>query len=220
MAPIDQREQRSWIGQRSAIFRVIGRRFRRRRMRRFCDAFEVDSGSVVLDIGGTPQIWSVSPARPRLVVVNIAPPPDLISGIRYVQADALRLPFRDGAFPIVFSNSVMEHVGDYENQRRFAAEVQRVGQRYFVQTGNQRFPLEIHLMTPIVHWLPKAWQRRLIRNFTVRGWLGRPSAQEVDAFLHEVRLPTEREMRECFPEATIWYERVLHMKKAIIAVKL
>jgi hypothetical protein len=75
-------------------------------------------------------------------------------------------------------------------------------------------------MTPFVHWLPKSWQRRLIRNFTLRGWVGRPSAREVDAFLREVRLPTEPDMRECFPDATIWYERVLRMKKALIAVKL
>jgi hypothetical protein len=210
----------SWIGQRSAAFRMIGSRFRRRRMQRFCDSFDIKPDSLVLDIGGTRDIWSVAPTRPRLVILNIAPHTKRAPGINYVQADARRLPFHDGAFPTVFSNSVMEHVGDYENQRRFAAEVRRVGQRYFVQTGNQRFPLEIHLMTPFVHWLPKAWQRRLIRNFTLRGWLGRPTARDVEAFLREVRLPTEREMRECFPEAAMWYERVLHMKKALIAVKL
>jgi SAM-dependent methyltransferase len=189
-------------------------------MHRFCGAFGVEPGSLVLDIGGTPEIWSVSPTRPRLLILNILPPASRTPGVMYVQADARRLPFPDGAFPIVFSNSVMEHVGNYQNQRQFAAEIRRVGRRYFIQTGNRRFPLEIHLMTPFVHWLPKAWQRRLIRNFTVRGWLGRPSAQEVEAFLREVRLPTEREMRDCFPGATIWYERVLSMKKALIAVKL
>jgi hypothetical protein len=41
----------------------------------------------------------------------------------------------------------------------------------------------------------------------------------VEAFLREVRLPTEPEMRECFPDAEMWHERVLHMKKALIAVK-
>lgn len=209
----------SWIGRRSAVFRAIGRRFRRRRMQRFCDALHVEPDSLVLDIGGTPLIWSVAPVRPRLVILNIAPHGDRIPGVHYVQADALRLPFQDGAFPVVFSNSVMEHVGDYQKQRRFAEEVRRVGRGFFVQTGNQRFPLEIHLMTPIVHWLPKSWQRRLIRNFTVRGWLGRPSPEDVEAFLREVRLPTEPEMRECFPDAEIWYERVLSMKKALIAVR-
>jgi hypothetical protein len=136
----------SWIGRRSAIFRMIGRRFRRRRMRRFCDAFHVDGNLLVLDIGGTPVIWSVAPTRPRLVIFNISPHTNRVRGVHYVQADARRLPFLDGAFPVVFSNSVMEHAGDCENQHRFAEEVRRVVQRYFVQTGNQRFPLEMHLI--------------------------------------------------------------------------
>ena len=202
------------------LFRMIGRRFRRRRMRRFCDAFHIKPQTLVLDIGGTPEIWSLAPTRPRLVMLNITPLAHRVPGVRYVQADARRLPFRDGAFPVVFSNSVMEHVGDYENQRRFAGEVRRVGRRYFVQTGNQRFLFELHLLTPFIHWLPKSRQRRLIRNFTLWGWVIRPSPEDIDAFLREVRLPTERDMRECFPDAAMWCERVLRMKKALIAVKV
>jgi hypothetical protein len=197
---------------------AIARRFRRRRMRRFCDAFRVRSDTRVLDIGGTPAIWSVAPTRPRLVVINKAVVPQE-PGILFVRADARRLPFRDEAFPVVFSNSVMEHVGSYEDQRSFASEVHRVGRRYFVQTGNQRFPVEIHFLTPFIHWLPRRWQRRLVRNFTVWGLLVRPSEEEAQALLAEIRLPTEPEMRECFPEAVMWYERVLGLKKALIAVK-
>jgi len=63
-------------------------------------------------------------------------------------------------------------------------------------------------------------QRRLIRNFTLWGWVIRPSPEDIDAFLREVRLPTERDMRECFPDAAMWCERVLRMKKALIAVKV
>jgi hypothetical protein len=153
-------------------------------------------------------------------MLNITPLGNPVPGVRYVQADARRLPFRDGAFPVVFSNSVMEHVGDYEHQRRFAGEVRRVGRRYFVQTGNQRFPFELHLLTPLIHWFPKSWQRRLIRNFSLWGWFVRPSPADVDVFLRGVRLPTERDMRECFPDAALRYERVFRMKKALIAVKV
>jgi hypothetical protein len=200
------------------VVRTLSWRFRTRRMQRFCDAFSIDPETLVLDIGGSGEIWDASPTRPRLVILNkaeIAP----VSGVWIVRADARHLPFRDTAFPVVFSNSVMEHVGDYRSQQRYAAEVRRVGRSYFVQTGNQRFPVELHYMTPFIHWLPKAWQRRLIRNFTVWGLMVRPSDEEAAALLDELRLPTEREFRACFPDAEMEFERLFGMKKALIAVK-
>lgn len=202
----------------SDFVHAVGRRFRARRMRRFCDVFGVRPETLVLDVGGTGVIWELAPTWPRLVIINRAPM-RRGAAVRTVRADACQLPFRDKAFPIVFSNSVMEHVGDYVSQRRFAAEVRRVGRSYFVQTGNQHFPLELHLLTPFVHWLPKSWQRRLVRHFTVWGLLARPSVEEVEALLEELRLPTEQEMRACFPDAEMHYERVLGLKKALIAVK-
>ena len=73
---------------------------------------------------------------------------------RYIQADALELPFEDGAFDIVFSNAVIEHVGGEEDQRRFVAEALRVGRRAFITTPNRWFPVEVHTHLPLVHWLP------------------------------------------------------------------
>ena len=76
--------------------------------------------------------------------------------IPFVQGDACALPFEDGAFDIVFSNAVIEHVGDRERQRVFAAEAIRVGRRAFITTPNRRFPVEVHTRLPLVHWLPDA----------------------------------------------------------------
>ena len=74
--------------------------------------------------------------------------------IRYVQGDACALPFADCAFDIVFSNAVIEHVGDRERQRLFVGEALRVGRRVFLTTPNRWFPLEVHTRLPLVHWLP------------------------------------------------------------------
>ena len=75
--------------------------------------------------------------------------------IAYVQGDACALPFADRSFDIVFSNAVIEHVGDIERQRLFVAEALRVGRRVFLTTPNRWFPIEVHTRLPFVHWLPE-----------------------------------------------------------------
>jgi SAM-dependent methyltransferase len=80
--------------------------------------------------------------------------------IRYVQGDALDLPFADGEFDVVFSNAVIEHVGGRAEQRRFVEEALRVARRAFVTTPNRWFPLEVHTRLPFVHWLPDAVAHR------------------------------------------------------------
>jgi SAM-dependent methyltransferase len=94
--------------------------------------------------------------------------------IPYVQGDACALPFADGAFDVVFSNAVIEHVGGRERQRRFVSEALRVGRRVFVTTPNRRFPVEVHTRLPLVHWLPDALSHRAYRA------LGKDDATEID----------------------------------------
>ena len=75
--------------------------------------------------------------------------------IAYVQGDACALPFADGAFDVVYSNAVIEHVGGRERQEAFVREALRVGRRVFVTTPNRWFPIEVHTRLPLVHWLPE-----------------------------------------------------------------
>ena len=79
---------------------------------------------------------------------------------RYVQGDALALPFEDGEFDIAFSNAVIEHVGGPAEQRRFVDEALRVSRRAFVTTPNRWFPVEVHTRLPLVHWLPDSVSHR------------------------------------------------------------
>jgi SAM-dependent methyltransferase len=75
--------------------------------------------------------------------------------IAYVQGDACALPFADGAFDVVYSNAVIEHVGGRERQEAFVREALRVARRVFVTTPNRWFPIEVHTRLPLVHWLPE-----------------------------------------------------------------
>lgn len=193
-------------------------------MRRFAREFQVTAETRILDVGGAPETWELLAQRPRVTLLNTPRTRDEMSrAAAWVAGDGRALPFPDGAFDIVFSNSVIEHVGDAASQRRFAAEVTRVGRRYWVQTPNRRFPVEQHLLTPFVHWLPRAWQHRIVPRFTVWTWLVRPARDRRDFYLehylNEVRLLDAAEMAALFPGASILRERFLGCTKSLVAVK-
>jgi hypothetical protein len=192
-------------------------------MLRFAAALRITSETRVLDVGGAPEYWDLLPARPRLTLLNTPRAKDDLAGAAaWVAGDGRALPFRDGAFDVVFSNSVIEHVGDRESQRRFAAEVSRVGRAYWVQTPNRWFPVEQHLLTPLIHWLPRAWQRAIAPRFNVWQVLVKPAADRrqfyVEHYLREVRLLSAGELQGLFPGARVIRERFLGWTKSLVAV--
>lgn len=194
-------------------------------MQRFVRECGITPATRVLDIGGTPDNWQLSPVMPKLVLLNMPRArADLAGAAHWVAGDGRALPFRDAAFDVVFSNSVIEHVGDADSQERFAREVARVGRTYWVQTPNRWFPIEQHLLTPIVHWLPKNWQRAVVRYGTVWSAVTRPTPDRRDFyhehFLRDIRLLSRPELAKLFPGAHIIRERVLGWTKSLIASRV
>ncbi len=202
-----------------AIHQPLARYFRRRRFRRFAERFAVSSRTRILDIGGYHYYWDYFKAAPRVTIVNLEPPAQRDSRFEWVVADARALPFRDRAFDVAFANSVVEHIPGAENRRAFAREVERVAQRYYVQTPYRWFPVEPHLMTPLIHYLPKRWQRPLL-PVSVWGLLQHPTPQGCDDFLRDIDLLTVQDLRMLFPKAEVWKERALGLLKSITAVKI
>jgi 2-polyprenyl-3-methyl-5-hydroxy-6-metoxy-1,4-benzoquinol methylase len=173
----------------------------------------------VLDVGGDMDNWNFLADRPRLTIINIDKRPEnWPEYIPYVQADVRYLPFDSNAFDLVYSNSVIEHVGTLEDQMKMAEEVRRVGRSYYVQTPNFWFPVEPHLITPFLHWLPKPLRKVLIRNFTIWGWITRPTQDYCDNFVNMTRLLTKSEMRALFPDGQMQPEKFLGLNKSLIAV--
>ncbi len=203
---------------------ALSRRFRGRRMQRFARQLGITAETRVLDIGGTPDCWELLSPRPRLTLLNTPrAKADLAGADSWVAGDGRQLPFRDDAFDVVFSNSVIEHVGDAASQERFAREVARVGRAYWVQTPNRWFPLEQHLLTPLVHWLPKPWQRPILSRFSVWSLVVRVTPDRrrfyIDHYLNDVRLLSHRQLAAIFPAALIIRERFFGWTKSLVAVK-
>jgi len=100
----------------------------------------------------------------------------------------------------------------------FAKECRRVGGRYYVQTPNRWFFIEPHFLTPFIHYLPKRFQRKLLK-WTVWAMITNPSEERIEAIIEEIRLLDEHEFRILFPDAQILKEKVLWFTKSLIAVR-
>ncbi|MBV8549676.1 MAG: class I SAM-dependent methyltransferase [Acidobacteriaceae bacterium] len=190
----------------------------------FEKTFRISSETRVLDVGGSPEIWRYARVRPSLTLMNL--PSALVANtgeLTQVAGDGRMLPFRDGAFDIVFSNSVIEHVGTRQDQQSFASEVARVGRHYWIQTPNRRFPIELHLMMPLVHRLPKPLARAIVKRFTVWQLLEKPTEPQrafyINHFLNELNLLDAGTLQSLFPAARILTERTLGLAKSLIAVR-
>jgi hypothetical protein len=138
--------------------------------------------------------------------------------ITVIRGDARDLSrFRDGEFDVVHCNSVLEHVGGWDDQRRAAAEIRRVGRKYFVQVPNRHFPIEPHFLFPCAQFLPEPGRR-----FVARHWpwsasrMSGMAAEAVVADLVPIRLPDESEMRRLFPDGRLWRERLMGLTKSLV----
>jgi hypothetical protein len=199
------------------------RHFRKRRAAFFYRVAGIREETRILDLGGTPFFWNLANdcglPTPQVTIVNLWEyTKPLPANIKWVVADGTHLPFPDKSFDVVFSNSVIEHLGTWDMQFRMACEIRRLASRYFVQTPDRRFPVECHFVAPFVHWFPIVLQRRLLKNFTIFGWITRPTQAQCDQMLAEIRLLNHLEMRKLFPGAKIVSERLCGIPKSLIAV--
>jgi len=202
----------------------LATRLRRQRFQLFLSLLQSVEGRVeILDIGGTQQFWDLMLGDDapdiRVTLLNIAH--QQVSSKRFISAagDARSIPqFADKSFDVVFSNSVIEHVGSYTDQRRMADEVRRVGRRYFIQTPNKRFPLEPHFLFPFFQYLPIRTRAWLVNKFDV-GWYRRiPDRSAALAEVESIQLLTRKQFAALFPGATIHEEKVGGLTKSFVAI--
>jgi Methyltransferase domain len=146
-------------------------RSRRSKFRLFMETFRPDQATTIVDVGvadsgfgeggGSASTYNfleaMYPWRRRITAVGLVELPHFqqaFPDVAWVRADGRDLPFDDDTFDIAFSNAVVEHVGSEDEQRAFVAELCRVARGVFVATPNRWFPIDVHTLMPVVHWLP------------------------------------------------------------------
>ena len=187
--------------------------WRARRYRHFLEQCGVSDSDRILDVGaGRGAALERFNRTNPIVALDLAPQASTwlaAPNVDVVTGDGTRLPFADGEFPLVFSSSVIEHM-PRESQVLFAAEIRRVGQRYFVQTPNRWFPIEPHYQLPLFQFLPRRARMALNCRCTL-GWQQRGCWEEIT-------LLSAHDLRRLFPGAEIYRERILGLTKSLMAI--
>ena len=192
-------------------------RLRERRYRLFIELCQVRPHETILDVGA-----GAGGALARYNQINPIVAVDLTwsdfspnwlgqPNVRFVQADATSLPFADRAFPIAFSNAVIQLV-PRKKRPTFADEIRRVSDRYFVQTQNKWFPVQpTGTLVPFVHLLPRNAQRWFAHHIFPRF--------PKEANWEPLELLGAGELRALFTDAEIHRERVMGLTKSLMAVR-
>lgn len=185
---------------------------RRRRMRKFVHLMALEPGARVLDLGGSPGIWEHVTIPLDVTLLNL---PGQIQQagashhrFRYVEGDACNVhQFADRSFDLVFSNSVIEHVGPPSKQEEFAREVRRLGESYWVQTPSIWFPIEAHSGMPFYWFYPER-----LRAWLHAGW--EKKLPDWTQMVATTRVLSRRRMEDLFPGSRTLVETVLAFPKS------
>ncbi len=195
-------------------------RFRRKRMRWLKELIQFVLKATkthelsICDLGGTAAYWQIFPFHDfaevvfRVDLYNLDYPdydevvqlPKNVS-VRKLIGDARSLKgVRDKEYHIAHSNSVIEHVGGWQDIESMAREMRRVGQYYYVQTPNYWFPVESHWLIPFYQFFPRPMR---ISLQMLKG------AEFSEAIRRDesIRLLTRKEMRYLFPDGEMLIER-------------
>jgi SAM-dependent methyltransferase len=146
----------------------------------FMREFQPTSTSTILDLGVSDEENSEAnilekyyPYKSKLTCAGLGNGQMILSsypGIEYIKILAGRpLPFEDGAFDIVYSNAVLEHVGGSEERRHFLKEALRIGRSVFITVPNRWFPIEHHAGIPLLHFNKKIF-RSTLRRTRLKHW--------------------------------------------------
>lgn len=159
--------------------------------------------------------WKKNVSAINLLSENISRIQKIYPEIDARVGDACALPWPDKYFDVVYCNAVIEHLGNFERQKKAAAEIMRVGKKWFVTTPNRWYPYEFHMRLLFVSWLPK----------NTCNWIGQVISYNhmQKKYVHginrsDLKLMTAKELQLCFPASRIIKQRVTFMAETLICL--
>jgi hypothetical protein len=212
-----------WRAARKRISNGPAARRRAERDRWLAEVFPDLDQMSVLDLGGRAKTWQRASVRPKRVhVVNLLPPKeqDIPDWIEAEVGDACNLPphIASRRYDLVFSNSVIEHVGGHSNRLRFAEAVHSLADAHWVQTPYRYFPVEPHLMAPGVQFMPLSARAWMARRWPLSYGRGKGRERSLEQVLY-IELLDRTLMHYYFPDSEIGVERAYGIPKSLVAYR-
>jgi len=192
-------------------------------MKKFIEIMKPDEKCSILDIGGTPGNWELLDKKLNVTLLNLTIPSNIEryrGKYEFVKGDGTKLQFPDKSFDIVFSNSVIEHVGTFDSQVNFAQEIQRVGKNYFVQTPAKSFPFEPHLLTPFIHYFPLNIQVKYLSGFTLHSLLSGSKKDEIIKMMSSICLLNYKSFCNMFSSCQHYKEKFMLLDKSYVVYRI
>jgi ubiquinone/menaquinone biosynthesis C-methylase UbiE len=194
----------------------LGNHFREKRFAFFLN--KMNKPLTVLDVGGKINFWEnrglAGNKNYEITIVNIEKEKSKYSNIKTSIGNAVDLSqFNNNTFDVVHSNSVIEHLYNFENQKKMASEIIRVGQKHIVQTPNKNFFIEPHYLLPFFQYIPDKL-KYLILTKTKLSRLKKWDENFAKQYIKEIRLLSLKEMKVLFPNSKIYFEKFIWMNKS------
>jgi len=199
---------RLWRWPNGLVWRITHKKTvasRQKRFDLFMNVIRPKADDKVLDVGaGEGKGRAVNffedwyPYQKQLTVLSVEAMPEFkkrYPKIKLVVGDGRALPFADNSFDIYFSNAVLEHVGSFENQKRFVHEACRVAKKVFIATPYRWFPVDFHTVIPFAHYFPMPMRNIIYKIFGRKFYASEESLRLTD--IHEIKrmLPSGVKMK-------------------------
>jgi hypothetical protein len=203
----------------------VGAQARLRRWELFQSQFPDIGDMRVLDLGGTVESWVRAPLRPaHVTVLNLTEPGSSVEErITPVTGDAcaarasLQAAGAPSTYDLVFSNSLIEHVGGHAQRSRLAESARDLAPYHWIQTPYRYFPMEPHWLFPLMQFLPVSMRAVVAERWPLGHSRPRSRAEAVSN-VQWTELISITDLRAYFPDSRVLKERLFGLTKSVIAV--
>lgn len=195
--------------------------FRKKRFKLFLNILKNKTGNKILDIGGFANSLEIFDNNftdnNDITILNIEKIEVQSKTTKFILGDATNSNlFASKSFDIVHCNSVIEHLNTFELQKILSSNIQKWGNKYFVQTPNYYFPFEPHFLVPFFHFFPSKFRVYLLTKFNLGHFPREKDIKNAEIIVSSIRLLKYGELSFLFPEGKIIKEKFLFFTKSFI----